>query len=57
VVSEQRLRQLLGQVPGRFAALSLGRLIERQCERRRKVRAALPKAWSKLQKRAQKAWG
>jgi len=57
VVSEQRLRRLLGQVSGSVAALSLGRLIERQCERRRRVRAALPKAWAKLQKRAQKAWG
>lgn len=56
-VSEQRLRKLLGQISGSFAALSIGRLIERQCERRRRVRAALPKAWAKLQKHAHKAWG
>jgi CHAD domain-containing protein len=57
VVSEQRLRKLLGQISGSLVALSLGRLIERQCERRRKVRTVLPKAWAKLQKRAEKAWG
>ncbi len=48
LVTEQRLRKLLRQASGRLAAFSLGRLIERQCERRRRVRAALPKAWSRL---------
>ena len=43
-VTEQRMRKLLRQAHGRLAAFSLGRLIERQCERRRNVRAALPKA-------------
>lgn len=56
LVTEQRLRTLLRQAQGRLAAFSLGRLIERQCERRRKVRAALPKAWERLKKRGQKAW-
>jgi CHAD domain-containing protein len=56
VVTEQRLRKLLGHTHGRFASFSLGRLIERQCERRRKVRAALPKVWNKLRKQGQKAW-
>ncbi len=57
VVCEQRLRKLLRQSHGRFVLLALGRLIERQCERRRSMRNALPKVWSKLQKRADKAWG
>ena len=56
VVTEQRLRKLLGQARTGLAAFSLGRLIERQCERRRKVRAGLPKAWTKLKKPGQKAW-
>ncbi len=56
LVTEQRLRKLLRQAQGRLAAFSLGRLIERQCERRRIVRAALPKAWTKLKKQGQKAW-
>ena len=56
VVTEQRLRKLLRQAHGRLAAFSLGRLIERQCERRRNVRAALPKAWAKLKKRGEKVW-
>lgn len=56
VVTEQRLRKLLGQARTGLAAFSLGRLIERQCERRRKVRAGLPKAWTKLKKQGQKAW-
>jgi CHAD domain-containing protein len=54
VVTEQRLRKLLRQAHGRLAAFSLGRLIERQCERRRNVRAALPKAWAKLKKPGEK---
>ena len=57
VVTEQRLRQLLGQAHSGIAAFAMGRLIERQCERRGKVRAALPKAWSKLKKQGKKAWG
>lgn len=56
VVTEQRLRKLLGQAQSGLAAFSLGRLIERQCERRRKVRAGLPRAWTKLKKQGQKAW-
>ena len=56
VVTEQRLRKLLRQAHGRLAAFSLGRLIERQSERRRRVRERLPKAWKKLKKQGQKAW-
>ncbi len=56
VVTEQRLRKLLSQAHGRLAAFSLGRLIERQSERRRRVRVQLPKAWRRLKKQGQKAW-
>jgi CHAD domain-containing protein len=56
MVTEQRLRKLLRQAHGRLAAFSLGRLIERQSERRRRVRGTLPKAWRKLKKQGQKAF-
>ena len=56
LVTEQRLRKLLGQARGKFTAVALGRLIERQCERRRRLRAALPKVWTRLKKQGQKAW-
>jgi CHAD domain-containing protein len=55
-VTEQRLRKLLRQAHSRLAAFSLGRLIERQCERCRKVRSELPTAWTRLKKQGQKAW-
>jgi len=57
VVTEQRLRKLLGQARGKFTAFAVGRLVERQCERRRSARARLPNVWAKLEKRGQKAWG
>ncbi|MGQ0809862.1 MAG: CYTH and CHAD domain-containing protein [Nitrospiraceae bacterium] len=56
IVAEQRLRKLLNPKPGALAAFALGRLIERQDGHRRQARAALAKAWSKLEKRGQKAW-
>ncbi len=56
VVTEQRLRMLLRHAQGGLVAVSLGRLLERQSERRRKARAALPEAWGRLEKRGKKAW-
>lgn len=56
VVCEQRIRTLLRRSRGQLAAASLGRLIERQCERRRKARAGLPAVWAKLERRAAKLW-
>jgi len=56
-VTEQRLRKLLGQARGKVTAFAVGRLVERQCERRRSVRAGLPNVWAKLEKRGRKAWG
>jgi CHAD domain-containing protein len=57
VVTEQRLRKLLGQARGKFTVFVVGRLVERQCERRRSTRVRLPNVWAKLEKRGQKAWG
>jgi CHAD domain-containing protein len=57
LVTQQRLRKLLGQARGKFAAFAVGRLVERQCERCRKTRTRLPNVWAKLEKRGQKAWG
>ncbi|MDF0642474.1 MAG: CYTH and CHAD domain-containing protein [Nitrospira sp.] len=56
VVCEQRFRKLLRRSRGKLTAVSLGRLIERQCERRREMRASLPAVWSKLERRAAKLW-
>ncbi len=40
----------------KLPAFALGRLIERQCERRRAVRVALPKVWAKVEKRGRQIW-
>lgn len=56
LVAEQRLRELLAQTSRPRAAFALGRLIERQCERRRAVRVALPKVWAKVEKRGRQIW-
>ncbi|MGH7256311.1 MAG: CHAD domain-containing protein [Nitrospirales bacterium] len=54
LVAEQRLRNLLGQKHGTLTTFTLGRLIERQCERRRTAQASIPKAWTKLKKQAKR---
>ena len=54
VVATQRLRDLAGR--GGVAAFAAGRLAERQEERRRKARAALPKAWATLKASGKRAW-
>lgn len=56
LVTEQRLRKLLGRARGKFTAFAVGRLVERESERRRSVRKRLPNVWEKLLKRGQKAW-
>jgi CHAD domain-containing protein len=56
LVAEQRLRQLLAHTSRPRAAFALGRLIERQSERRRAVRVKLPAVWEKIQKRGQEVW-
>jgi CHAD domain-containing protein len=56
LVAEQRLRQLLAQTTRPRAAFALGRLIERQSERRRAVRAKLPELWAKVERRGRETW-
>jgi CHAD domain-containing protein len=54
VVAEQRLRDLAAGVPE--SALPLGVLIERERERRVRMRGGLPKSWKRLERAAAKAW-
>ena len=56
VVAEQRLRGLTAELQDPRAAFSAGLLVERQHERRRSARAAVPKAWRRLEKAARKVW-
>jgi CHAD domain-containing protein len=57
IVAEARLRGLLAESPGSGAAFAAGRLVERERERRRTARAALPKAWRSLGRAASTAFG
>jgi CHAD domain-containing protein len=50
VVAEDKLRALAERVP--TASLQLGRLVERECERREEQRSGFSKAWRKLEKAA-----
>jgi CHAD domain-containing protein len=56
VVAEERIRTALRGERGKGAALAAGRLIERERARRGDARAAVPKAWRKLERRGRKAW-
>jgi CHAD domain-containing protein len=55
VVAEARLRQFAADTSNLRAMLTLGLLIERQCEHRRSARAALPNVWAKVRDRGQRA--
>ena len=57
VVAEERLRVLLEGAPGRGAAFTAGRLVERQRSRRLAARNEFLKRWPKLERRGRKAWG
>jgi CHAD domain-containing protein len=57
IVAEARLRGLLADAPGSGAAFAAGRLVERERARRREARADLPKAWRRLDRAAQAAFG
>jgi len=52
VVAEERVRE----VANGTSLLAAGRIIERERERRREVRAGLPKVWKKLERAAAKAF-
>lgn len=56
VVAEERIRGLLARTRSLAAHLAAGRLVERERERRRAVRTAFPRAWSRLEKRGRRAW-
>lgn len=57
IVAEARLRGLLADAPGSGAAFAAGRLVERERARRLEARAELPKAWRRLDRAAQAAFG
>jgi CHAD domain-containing protein len=57
IVAEARLRELLADLSSTGAAFAAGRLVERERERRHEARAALPKAWRKLDRAAASAFG
>jgi CHAD domain-containing protein len=56
IVAEVRLRELLPKLQGSGAAFAAGRLVERERARRAATRAAVPKAWRKLERAADRAW-
>jgi CHAD domain-containing protein len=55
VVAEAKLRALASSADGP-ASLAVGRLIERECERRRAARSQLLEAWKKLEQAGARAW-
>ncbi len=56
LVAEQRLRKWFGETSDPLMAFTVGRLIERQCERQRRARSRLPEIWAKVKKRGKAAW-
>jgi CHAD domain-containing protein len=56
VVAEERLRGLASELVSGEAVLATGRVIERQRQRRRDARAAVPQAWAKLERSGRRAW-
>jgi CHAD domain-containing protein len=55
-VAEGRLRALVPALTSNEAAIAAGRVVERQHARRREARAALPAAWSKVERSGRRAW-
>jgi CHAD domain-containing protein len=56
VIAEERLRGLASELVSGEAVLATGRMIERQRQRRRDARAAVPQAWAKLERSGRRAW-
>ncbi len=56
VVAEEELRRVTGLTRSQAAALAAGQLIERQRDRKRQLRRAFPKAWSRLEAAGKRAW-
>jgi CHAD domain-containing protein len=55
IVAEERLRRLARGSSAR-AALAVGRLVERQRQRRSQARAAVPAAWARLERASRRAF-
>jgi CHAD domain-containing protein len=56
VVAERRIRELVTGSRSAGVALAAGMLVARQRERRRRAAEALPRAWTRLDQAAAKAW-
>jgi CHAD domain-containing protein len=56
IVAEERLRSLLGDRTSVPQALAVGRLVERERERRGEARASWQKTWKRLERSGRKAW-
>jgi CHAD domain-containing protein len=56
VVAEERLRAAATKAHTPQAAISVGRLVERERVRRRRSRARVPTAWRKLERAGRQAW-
>jgi CHAD domain-containing protein len=56
VVAEERFRALATELADPRASFAAGLLVERQRERRRSARAAVPAAWRRLAKAGRKVW-
>jgi CHAD domain-containing protein len=56
VTAAARIRGVRAASANADVAFAAGRLVERQANRRAATRAALPKAWRRLERRGRKAW-
>jgi CHAD domain-containing protein len=56
VVAEERVRAIAPELTTGAAALAAGRIVERERLRRRAARAALPRAWARLERTGRRAW-
>jgi CHAD domain-containing protein len=57
VTAAERIRAVRAASANADTAFAAGRLVERQAVRRAAARAAVPKAWRRLERRGRKAWG
>lgn len=56
VTATARIREVRAASANADTAFAAGRLVERQANRRAAARAAVPKAWRRLDRRGRKAW-
>ena len=55
-VAEARIPAALGSARGPRVAFAAGRLAERERRRRLQARAAIPKAWRRVEKAGRRVW-